>query len=100
MRIESNGAGPWDMEREVVAMLRIKGGREEKGKRTGFGAHRVTHQVIWEWRWRKVRDARMRVIRCANRSYALTIGGIDLVFHVVKYYLIISAPRSYPACRS
>ena len=87
------------MEREVVAMLRIRGSREEKWKRTRLRVRSHTSGDL-EIKMEEVRDARMRVIRCADRSYALTIGGIDLVFHAVKYYLIISAPRSYPACRS
>lgn len=38
-----------------------------------------------DWKGRKDKDAHMIIMRCADGSYAPTIGGIDFVFHSIKF---------------
>lgn len=92
MRIESNGARPRFMEGEGVAMLRMQEvwdeGREEwRGENRYLSSWGQTWLgiVIRRWEGRKVIHVWRRTMRCANWSYAGTIGGIDLIFHALKF---------------
>lgn len=54
-----------------------------KGKSNG-GLSSESH-MSGDWKGRKDKDAHMIIMRCADGSYAPTIGGIDFVFHSIKF---------------